>query len=87
MSKGIDTTVEKGIEEMVIDRYQYQGGVKEQSIRCKNRNSIYPPTVEKLLRRQELSRSMHQVSRSHRDYDMKKLKELDRQHGIKEVSS
>ena len=87
MSKGIDTTVEKGIEEMVIDRYKYQGGVEEQSIRCKNRSSIYPPTVEKLLRRQELSRSMHQVSRSHRDYDMKKLKELDRQYGIKEVSS
>ena len=83
---GIETAVEEGIEEMVFDRYRYRGGVKEQSIRCKNRNSIYPPAVEKLSRRKELSRSIHQVSRSCRDCDMKILKELDRQQGIEEVS-
>ena len=87
VSRGIETAVEEGIEEMVINRYKYQGGVEEQSIRYKNRSSIYPPAVEKLLMRQELSRSIHQVSRSRRDCDVKKLKELDRQHGIEEVSS
>ena len=38
----IETAVEEGIEEMVIDKYRYRGGVEEQSIRCKNRSSIYP---------------------------------------------
>ena len=55
VSRGIEIAVEEGIEKMVIDRYRYQGGVEEQSIRCKNRSSIYPPAVEKLSRRQELS--------------------------------
>ena len=77
VSRGIETAVEEGIEEMVVDkykyrggveegikemffdRYRYRGGVEEQSIRCKNRSSIYPPAVEKLSRRQELSRSIH----------------------------
>ena len=79
VSRGIETTVEEGIEVVVFDRYRYQGGVEEQPIRCKNRSSIYPPAVEKISRRQELSRSIHQVSRSCRDCDMKKLKKLDRQ--------
>ena len=87
VSRGIETAIEEGIEEMVIDRYRYRGGVEEQSIKCKNKSSIYPPAVEKLLRRQELSRSIHQVSRSYRECDKKKLKKLDRQQGIKEVSS
>ena len=55
VSKDIKTAIEEGIEEMVVDRYKYQGGVKEQSIKCKNRSSINPPGVEKLSRRQELS--------------------------------
>ena len=87
VSRGIETAIEKGIEEMVVNRYRYQGGVKEQSIKCKNRSSIYPPAIEKLSRRQELSRSIHQVSRSCRDSNMKKLKELNRQLAIEEVSS
>ena len=87
VSRGIETAIEEGIEEMVVDKYKYQGGVEEQSIKCKNRSSIYPPAVEKLSRRQELSRSIHHVSRSCRDSNMKKLKELDRQLAIEEVSS
>ena len=55
VSRGIETAVEVGIEEMVFDRYRYRRGVEEQPIRCKNRNSIYPLAVEKLSRRQELS--------------------------------
>ena len=51
----IETAVDEGIEEMVIDKYRYRGGVEEQSIKCKNRSSIYPPAIEKLSRRQELS--------------------------------
>ena len=87
VSKGIETAIKKGIEEMVINRYKYRGGVEEQSIRFKNISSIYPLAVEKLSRRQELSRSIHQVLRSCQDCDMKKPKELDRQQGIEEVSS
>ena len=49
--------------------------------------SIDPPGVEKLSRRQELSQSIHQVSRSGRDCNKKKLKKLDRQQGIEEVLS
>ena len=85
VSRGIETAIEEGIEKIVIDRYRYRGGVEEQSIKCKNRSSIYPPTVEKLSRRQELSWSIHQVSRSCRECDKKKLKKLDRQQGIKKV--
>ena len=87
VSRGIEEAIEVGIEEMVVDRYKYRGGVEEQSIKCKNRSSIYPPAIEKLSRRQELSRSIHQVSRSCRDSNMKKLKELNRQLAIEEVSS
>ena len=65
VSRGIEEAIEVGIEEMVVDRYKYRGGVEEQSIKCKNRSSIYPPTVEKLSRRHELSRSIHQLSRSY----------------------
>ena len=87
VSRGIETAIEEGIEEMVVNRYRYRGGVEEQSIKCKNKNSIYPPAVEKLSRRQKLSRSIHQVLRSCQDCDMKKFKELDRQLAIEEVSS
>ena len=73
--------VSRGIEEAI------EVGIEEQLIRSLNRSSIDPPGVEKLLRRQELSRSIHQVSRSCRDCDKKKLKKLDRQQGIEEVSS
>ena len=59
-------------------------GTKQQKAK---KISIDPPGVEKLLRRQDLSRSIHQVSRSCRDYGKKKLKKLDRQQGIEEVSS
>ena len=81
VSRGIEAVVEEGIEEMVLDGYRYRGGVKEQPIICKNISSIYPPVVEKLPRRQELSRSIHQVSRSCQDCD------IDKQQGIEEVLS
>ena len=87
VSRGIETAVEEGIKEMVFDRYRYRGGVEEQSIKFKNKSSIDPHVVEKLSRRQGLSRSINQVSRSCRDCDKKKLKKLDRQQGIEEVSS
>ena len=87
VSRGIEKAVEEGIEEMVFNRYKYREGVEEQPIRCKNRSLIDPLAVEKLSRRQELSRSIHQVSRSCQDCDMKKLKKLNRQQGIEEVSS
>ena len=87
VSRGVETSVKEGIEEMVFDKYRYRGVVKEQIIRYKNRNSIDLLGVKKLSRRQKLSRSIHQVSRSCRDCNKKKLKKLDRQQGIEEVSS
>ena len=42
---------------------RYLEGIKQQRIRFKNRSSIDPPGVEELSRRQELSRSIHQVLR------------------------
>ena len=86
VSRGIEEAIKVGIEEMVINRYRYRGGVEEQSTKCKNRSSIYPPAIEKLPRRQELSRSIHQVSKGCQECDKKKLKKLDRQQGIEEVS-
>ena len=50
VSRGIEEAIEVGIEEMVIDRYRYRGGVNEQSIKCKNRSSIYPPRIEEVSR-------------------------------------
>ena len=55
VSRGIEIAVEEGIEEMVLDKYKYRGGVEEQPIRCKNKSLIYPPAVEKLSRTQKLS--------------------------------
>ena len=46
---------------------RYREGIEQQRIRFKNRSSIDPPAVEELLRRQELSRSIHQVLRRCRD--------------------
>ena len=48
VSRGIETAVEEGIEEMVVDRYRYRGGVEEQTIRGKNRSSICPPAIEEV---------------------------------------
>ena len=51
---------------------RYWASIEQQGIRSKNRRSIDPPGVKKLSRRQELSRSIQQVSRSCQDCDMKK---------------
>ena len=42
---------------------RYRVGIKQQRIRFKNRSSIDPAGVEELSRMQELSQSIHQVSR------------------------
>ena len=46
---------------------RYREGIEQQRIRFKNKSSIDPPGVEELLRRQDLYRSIHQVSRRCRD--------------------
>ena len=78
MSRGVETSVEEGVKKLVFDRYRHQRGVEEQTIRYKNKSSIDPPAIEELSRRQELSQSIYQVSRSCRDFDKKMLKKLDR---------
>ena len=59
VSRGVKTFVEEGVKKLVFDKYKYQRGVEEQTIRYKNRSSIDPSAIEKLSKRQELSRSMH----------------------------
>ena len=81
VSRGIETAVEEGIEEMLFDKYKYRGGVEEQPIRCKNKSPIYPPAVEKLSRTQTRYRDVVKIAK------WKKLKKLDRQQGIEEVLS
>ena len=51
---------------------RYRASIEQQRIRLKNRSSIDPPGVKELSKRQELSRSIHQVSRRCRDYVKKK---------------
>ena len=51
---------------------RYRASIEQQRINFKNRSSIDPPSVEKLSMRQELSRSIHQVSRRWRDCVKKK---------------
>ena len=48
VSRGIEEAIEVGIEEMVVDRYRYRGGVEEQTIKCKNRSSICPPAIKEV---------------------------------------
>ena len=70
---------------------RYRASIEQQRIRFKNRSSIDPPGVEELSRRQELSRSIHQVSRRCRDCVKKKALEARQiaryQGGVEEVSS
>ena len=71
------------IQEQKLDRStKCQEAIKEAET-----FSIDPPGVEMLSRMQKHSRLIHQVSRCYRDCDKKKLKNLDRQQGIEEVSS
>ena len=77
---------EKGRQQL-----RYRASIEQQGIRSKNRSSIDPPGIEKLSRRQEHSRSIHQVSRSCWDCDNKKTWEAWQiaryQGGVEEVSS
>ena len=70
---------------------RYRASIEQQRIRLKNRSSIDPPGVEELSKRQEISRSIHQVSRRCRDYVKKKAwkaRQIARyQRGVEEVSS
>ena len=103
VSKGIKTPIEEGVEKWsltaeVSRRYrgithQNQEQKLDRSTRCweaiekAGAFSIYPPGIEKLSRMETHSRSIHQVLRSYRGCNKKKLKKLDRQQGIEEVSS
>ena len=51
---------------------RYRSSIEQQKINFKNRSSIDPPSVEELSKRQELSRSIHQVSMRCRDCVKKK---------------
>ena len=82
VSKGIETTIEEGIKEMVVDRYRYRGGVEEQSIKCKNRSSIYPSAIEEAGAFSIYPPGIEKLSRLRYE---EKLKELDRQLTIEKV--
>ena len=76
---------ETGVEHNRHQQMQLSRICRETNQQKAKKISIDPPGVKKLLRRQELSRSILQVSRSCRDCDKKKIKKLDRQQGIEEV--
>ena len=57
---------------------RYRASIELQRIKFKNRSSIDPPGVEELSTRQELSRSIHQVSRRCQDCVKKKAWEARR---------
>jgi len=40
VSRGVETSVEGGVEKMVVDRYRYRGSVEEQINKFKNKSSI-----------------------------------------------
>ena len=82
VSRGIEIAVKEGIEKMVIDRYRYRGGVEEQSIKCKNRSSIYPPAIEEAGAFSIYPPGIEKLSRLRYE---EKLKELDRQLTIEKV--
>ena len=67
VSRGIDVSVEVGIKDLVFDSQGIEEAIEQQRVRVKNRSSIDPAGVEELSRMQELSRSIHQVSRRCRD--------------------
>ena len=78
VSRGVEPSVEVGVEKMLVDRCRCREGIEKQKYLTKNRSSIDPPNVEKLSRWEELARSIHQVLRCWQDYDKKKLRKLDR---------
>ena len=74
-----------------LRQLKYREGIEQQRVKFKNRSSIDPLGVEELSRRQELSRSIHQVSRRCRDCVKKNAWEVRQiaryRGGVKEVSS
>ena len=53
--KGVEPSFEEGVEKMLVDRCRCREVIEEKKYPIKNRNSIDPPSVEKLSRRQELA--------------------------------
>ena len=75
-NKPTDTRTEARSIHQVSRSYRGGRSILDRSIRCRD-----------AIEDTEYSRSIHQVSRSCWDYDKKRLKKLDRQQGIEEVSS
>ena len=71
MSRGIEQAIKVGDEKMAVDRWRCRASVEEQPTISSTEAQSIDLAVEKLLRRQELSRSIHQVSRRCRDCDKK----------------
>ena len=60
--RGVEKSVEVGVEKMAVDRCRCQACVEEQTTILRTEARLFDLAVEKLSRRQELSRSIHQVS-------------------------
>ena len=74
-----------------LRQLKYREGIEQQRVKFKNRSSIDPAGVDELSRMQELSRSIHQVSRRCRDCiknNAWEARQIARYRGgVKEVSS
>ena len=70
--EGVEQFVEVGVEKMVVDKYKCREYVKEQTTISRTKARLIDLVFKKLSRRQELSQSIHQVSRRCRDCDKEK---------------
>ena len=72
VSRGVEQSIEVGVEKMVVDRWRCRASVEEQPTISSTEARSIDLAVEKLSRRLELSRSIQQVSRRCQDCDKKK---------------
>ena len=84
VSRSVKKSVEVGVKKMVVDRCRCRACVEEQTTISRAEAQSIDLAVEKLSMRQELSRLIHQVSRTCQDCDKKKLKSSIDKPGVEE---
>ena len=72
VSRGVETSVEVGVEKKAIDSCRCQADVEEETPKERTEARSIELAVGKLSRIQELSRSIHQLLRIYRDCDKKR---------------
>ena len=78
VSRGVETSVKVGVEQKAVDSCRCRASVEEETPKVRTESRSIELAVEVLSRGQKVCRLIHQVSRSYRDCNKKKLKKLDR---------